>query len=50
MERIPYDGQLADIERMIQADAKDKRLPERVYDLVDAAIKTRVRAINQKQK
>jgi hypothetical protein len=49
MERFPYVGQLSDIERQIQKDNRDQRLPERVQDLVDVALK-RVRVINQQQK
>jgi hypothetical protein len=49
MERLPYSGQLGEIERQIQKDSLERRLPERVQDLVEVALK-RVRAINQSQK
>jgi hypothetical protein len=49
MERLAYNGRLGDIEQQIQTDARVKRLPDRVKDLVDVALK-RVRVINQNQK
>jgi hypothetical protein len=49
MERLAYNGHLGDIERQIQTDARAKRLPDRVQDLVDVALR-RVRVINQNQK
>jgi hypothetical protein len=49
MESLAYNGPLGDIEQQIHTDALEKRLPDRVQDLVDVALK-RVRAINQYQK
>jgi hypothetical protein len=47
MERLAYIGQLAEIERQIQTDFREQRLPERVQDLVEVALE-RVRTISQK--
>jgi hypothetical protein len=49
MERLAYIGQLAEIERQIQTDFREQRLPERVQDLVEVALE-RVRTINESQK
>jgi C-terminal processing protease CtpA/Prc len=49
MERLAYNGQLEDIEHQIQTDTRAQRLPERVQDLVEVALR-RVRTINQNQK
>jgi len=49
LERLTYTGQLGDIEKQIQTDAKSQRLPDRVQDLVEVALK-RVRTLNKHQK
>jgi hypothetical protein len=49
MESLAYNGPLGDIEQQIHTDAREKRLPDRVQDLVEVALK-RVRTINQNQK
>ena len=49
MESLAYRGALGDIEQQIHTDAREKRLPERVQDLVEVALR-RVRTINQNQK
>ena len=49
MERLAYQGNLGAIEKQIQADAREKRVPDRFQDLVEVALK-RVRTINQNQK
>ena len=49
MERLAYDGPLADIEQQIHIDARDKRLPDRVQDLMEVALQ-RARTISKNQK
>jgi hypothetical protein len=49
MEQLVYMGPLGQIEKQIQADARQKHLPDRLQDLVEVALR-RVRTINQNQK
>jgi hypothetical protein len=49
MEQRAYMGPLGHIEQQIQVDAHEKRLPDRLQDLVEVALQ-RVRVINQHQK
>lgn len=47
LEQPSYVGELPDIERQIQAHARDRRLPPSVVDLVEVALK-RLRNLEQK--
>ncbi len=49
LESLTYDGTMENIESQIHSDAREQRMPDRVQDLVEVALK-RVRYINQKQR